>query len=52
MKLNEVLLEFVEKRGNQWVVLNHARTKVLGTHPTEKKARAQLAAIEINKHKE
>jgi hypothetical protein len=51
MKLTEILVEYVEKRGDQWVVLNHTKKKVLGTHPSKKKAMAQLAAIEINKHK-
>lgn len=52
MKLAELLLEFVEKRGDEWVVLNHAKTNVLGTHPTKKKAMRQLRAIEANKHKQ
>lgn len=51
MKLNELLVEYIEKRGDQWVVLNRTKKKVLGTHSTQKKALAQLAAIEINKHK-
>lgn len=42
MKINE-LLEYIEKRGDKWVVL--------GKHDTKKKARIQLAAIEINKSK-
>lgn len=49
MKLKEILVEFVEKRGNGWVVLNHTRKKVLGHHPTKEKALAQLRAIEANK---
>lgn len=44
------LVEYVERRGNQWVVLNHDRTKVLGKHPTRAKALNQLRAIEANKH--
>lgn len=51
MKLNELLCEFIEHRGNKWVVVNHNRTKVLGTHDTEEEAKAQLRAIEANKHK-
>jgi hypothetical protein len=51
MKLDQLLCEYVEKRGNEWVVLNHTKKKVLGTHPTREKALAQLRAIEINKHK-
>jgi len=31
--------------------MNKAKTKVLGTHDSEEKAKKQLAAIEINKHK-
>lgn len=50
MKLKEVLVEFVEERDGEWVVLNHTKKKVLGTHPTRKKALAQLRAIEVNKH--
>lgn len=53
MKIKEILktplLEFVEKRGDEWVVLDHTRTKVLGTHPSKAKADAQLRAIEANK---
>lgn len=51
MKINELLIEYVEHRGNKWVVLNHTKTKVLGTHDTEEDAMAQLRAIEANKHK-
>lgn len=50
MKISE-LLEYIEKRGNKWVVLDSTRTKVLGTHSTKKKAQKQLSAIEINKRK-
>lgn len=50
MKLSELLCEFVEHRGNKWVVVDHTRTKVLGTHDTEEEANAQLRAIEANKH--
>lgn len=50
MKIKEILVEFVEKRGNEWVVVNHTRKKVLGHHPSRKKALAQLRAIEANKH--
>jgi hypothetical protein len=34
---------------NKWQLFNKAGTKVLGTHPTKKKARAQEAAILISK---
>lgn len=44
------LNEFIEKRGDEWVVLNHTKTKVLGHHKTKKEAVAQLDAIEIAKH--
>lgn len=50
MKIKELICEFVEKQGNDWVVLNHTKKKVLGRHPTRKKALAQLRAIEANKH--
>lgn len=39
----------IKKRDGKWVVLNSAGDKVLGTHPSEEKAKAQLAAIEISK---
>lgn len=52
MKLAEILVEFVEERNGEWVVLNHAKTKVLGTHPTKREAMQQLKAIEANKHKQ
>lgn len=41
--------DFVEKRGNKWVVLDHTRKKVLGSHPTREAAVAQLQAIEAAK---
>ncbi len=46
---DESIVEFVEKRGDKWVVLDHTRTKVLGTHDTKADADAQLRAIEANK---
>lgn len=51
MRLDEIvkLREFVEKRGNKWVVLDHTRKKVLGTHDTKSDANRQLRAIEANK---
>ena len=53
MKLNEIvqLTETIEKRGDEWVVLTKDKSRVLGRHPSKKKAEKQLAAIEINKHK-
>jgi hypothetical protein len=50
MKLNELLLEIIQKHQNKWVVFTHDHKKVLGTHSTYLKALAQLKAIEINKH--
>lgn len=43
--------EMIKKRGKNWVVLNSTGKKVLGTHPSKKKAVKQLQAIEISKHK-
>jgi hypothetical protein len=40
----------IKHEGNSYNVYNEAGTKLLGKHPTKKKARAQLAAIEISKH--
>ena len=51
MKLQELIFEYIEKRGDKWVVLNHTKQKVLGKHDSKKEALAQLRAIEINKHK-
>lgn len=53
IRFNEytILNEKIAKRGNSWVVLNRAGTKVLGTHPSRKKAVKQLQAIEISKAK-
>lgn len=46
---NQQIVEYVEKRGDKWVVLNHERTKVLGTHDSKEEAERQLRAIEANK---
>ena len=43
--------ESIVKRGEQWLVMNSDKTRVLGKHESEKKAKAQLAAIEISKKK-
>jgi len=51
MKIKELIREFVEQRNGKWVVLDHTKKKVLGTHDTKDEADRQLAAIEINKHK-
>ncbi|EJD3358018.1 hypothetical protein M1Y69_003501 [Salmonella enterica] len=48
---NKEIVEFVEKRGDKWVVFDHTKTKVLGTHDTKADADAQLRAIEANKNK-
>src|SRR5712692_2775707 len=40
---------FVEKRGDQWCVVDSTRTKTLGCHPSKAEADAQLRAIEGNK---
>lgn len=50
MKIKELIREYIEHRGDEWVVLNHTKKKVLGHHPSKKKALAQLRAIEANKH--
>lgn len=47
--LSQALSEYVEERGNEYVVLSK-KGKVLGTHPTRKKALAQLRAIEASKN--
>jgi hypothetical protein len=41
----------IKKRGDKFVVTDKSGTKVLGTHPSKKKAAKQLAAIEISKAK-
>lgn len=43
--------EVIKKQGNNYNVYNKAGTKKLGTHPSRKKALAQLRAIEAQKHK-
>jgi len=47
----QYISETIVKKDGKWVVMNKDKTKVLGTHDTEKEAQAQLAAIEISKHK-
>lgn len=46
--------EMIEKHGNVWKVYSkkkvNGKRKLLGTHPTRKKAVNQLQAIEISKH--
>lgn len=48
---NKNLNESIVKRGEHWLVMNSDKTRVLGKHESEKKAKAQLAAIEISKKK-
>jgi hypothetical protein len=43
------LNESIKKRGSKWVVTDRSGKKTLGTHPSRKKALAQLRAIEISK---
>jgi hypothetical protein len=40
----------IKKIGNEWCVFDKAGVKKLGCHPTEEKAKEQLAAIEASKH--
>lgn len=40
----------ITKEGSKWVVKS-TTGKVLGKHDTKKKAEAQLAAVEISKHR-
>jgi len=47
----QYITETIVKRGNKWLVMDKAKTKILGTHGSEEKAKKQLAAIEINKQK-
>lgn len=50
-KLNQKpLKEYIEKRGSQWVILNHNKTKELGKYPTKKQAVKRLRQIEYFKH--
>ena len=48
-KRDDELEETIKKVGNKWVVYPKKGGKRLGTHDTEEEAKAQLAAIEINK---
>ena len=41
----------IKRQGNKWVVKDAEGNKTLGSHPGEKAALRQLAAIEINKKK-
>lgn len=46
--LNKILLEYIRKRGDEWVVVSK-KGKILGRHKTKKSALNQLRAIEANK---
>ena len=41
--------EMIVKSGKKWLVKDRKGKKTLGTHPSRKKALAQLRAIEISK---
>lgn len=45
----EYINEMIVKDGDKWLVKDSKGKKVLGTHPSHKKALAQLRAIEISK---
>lgn len=51
MTFKQFLNEVIEKDGSEYVVKTEDRSRVLGKHKTKKEAQAQLAAIEISKHK-
>jgi len=48
-KRDDELEETIKQVGDKWVVYPKKGGKRLGTHDTKEKAKAQLAAIEINK---
>lgn len=47
---NSAFENFVEKRGDKWVVLSHDRKKTLDEYDTEEKADKRLRQIEYFKH--
>ena len=48
----KIINEFkIEKRGDKWIVVGH-QGRTVGTHPSEEKAKAQIAAIYANEIKE
>jgi len=47
----EFVNETIKKKDGEYVVYPKKGGKRLGTHPTKKKALAQLRAIEISKNK-
>ena len=46
----KVANQYVEKRGDKWVVTQKGTGKVLSTHDTKEKAEASFQAMMINKH--
>ena len=50
MTNSQKILNFVEKRGDKWVVLSHDRKKVLATEDTKEAADKRLGQIEYFKH--
>lgn len=50
LKEQNELLETIVKRGDQWVLMNKAGTKVLGKHSTKGGALKQERAIQVSKH--
>lgn len=52
MKIEEALLqEYIEKIGDEWVVLSHDRKKRLGSYKTKEDAIKRLRQIEYFKNK-
>ena len=49
--IKEVIDETIHKAGSKWKITTKNGKRTLGTHSSKKKAQAQLAAIEINKHR-
>ena len=46
----KVANQYVEKRGDKWVVTQKGTGKVLSTHDTKEKAEASFRAMMVNKH--
>lgn len=42
--------KYIEKRGDQWVILQKGTGKVLSHHDSEEKAEASFRAMEMHKH--
>lgn len=49
-KQQQVKTYMIRKKGDQWCVLTHDGSKTLGCHDSEEDAKAQLSAVEANKH--